>query len=124
MGEAGERHTVKNGTREEGQELQEHVLLLGGDFVPAEALAARLDIVGRDTLLDVGVEPLLGDNAGILVITALLAALPELQRELLACDALRCDERRVGELTCHDFFFFLSSVPSAASSWPAALGSR
>lgn len=49
--------TVENGTSEETQELEEEVLLLGGDLVPAEALAAGLDIVVGDTLLDIGVEP-------------------------------------------------------------------
>lgn len=55
--------TIEDGTSEETEELDEQVLLLGGDFVPTEALAALLDIVVGDTLLDVGLEPLVGHGA-------------------------------------------------------------
>lgn len=59
------RLTIEDRTSEETEELDEQVLLLGGDLVPAEALAAGLDIAVGDTLLDVGLEPLLGDNTGV-----------------------------------------------------------
>lgn len=74
------RHTVKNGTSEEHQELDEQVLLLGGDLVPAEALSPLLHGVVVDTLLDVGVEPLVRDDASIFVSGLLrVAGPPELE---------------------------------------------
>jgi hypothetical protein len=57
--------TIENRTSEETEELDEQVLLLGGDFVPTVALAASLDLVGGETLLDVGLEHLLGDEARV-----------------------------------------------------------
>jgi hypothetical protein len=65
MPETAIRLTIKDGTSEETEELDEQVLLLGGDFVPAVALATGLNLVRRDTLLDVGLEHLLGNEAGV-----------------------------------------------------------
>lgn len=59
------RLTIEDGTSEETEELDEQVLLLGGDFVPAVTLTAVLNLVRGDTLLDVGLEHLLGDEAGV-----------------------------------------------------------
>ena len=52
------KRTVEDRTSEETEELQEQVFLLSGDLVPAESLAASLNISVGDTLLDVGLEPL------------------------------------------------------------------
>ena len=57
--------TIEDGAGEETEELDEQVLLLGGDFVPAVALAALLDFSRGDTLLDVGLEHLLGDGTRV-----------------------------------------------------------
>jgi hypothetical protein len=65
MPETGIRLTIEDGTSEETEELDEQVLLLGGDFVPTVALATGLNLVRGDTLLDVGLEHLLGDEAGV-----------------------------------------------------------
>lgn len=59
----GVKLTIEDRTSEETEELDEQVLLLGGDFVPAVALAALLDFRAGDTLLDVGLEPLVGHGA-------------------------------------------------------------
>jgi hypothetical protein len=69
-------HTVEDRTSEEHEELDEQVLLLGHDFVPAESFAASLDIGVGETLLDVGVQPFLGNGASLLSDGGLL--LPEL----------------------------------------------
>jgi hypothetical protein len=69
-------HTVENRTSEEHEELDEQVLLLGHNLVPAESLAASFDISVGETLLDVGVQPFLGNNTGLLSDGGLL--LPEL----------------------------------------------
>lgn len=73
--------TVEDRTSEETQELEEEILLLGGDLVPAETLAAGLDIVVGDTLLDIGVEPVIGNvEVGVRVAAlARTALLPELR---------------------------------------------
>lgn len=63
----GNKHTVEDGTSEEHQELDEQALLLGTDLVPAHTLAAGLNIAVGDTLLDVGLEPLLWHDTSILV---------------------------------------------------------
>lgn len=65
-------HTVKNGTLEETDELEKHVLLLGGKLVPSRVLASPLDLEGVKTGRDVGVEPLGG---GVEVRKALGSAL-------------------------------------------------
>ena len=68
MSRAGQERdelTIEDRTSEETEELDEQVLLLGGDFVPAVALAALLDLSRRDTLLDVGLEHLLGDGTRV-----------------------------------------------------------
>lgn len=49
--------TIKDRTGEKHQELDEQVLLLGADLVPAETLPPVLDIAVAEALLDVGVEP-------------------------------------------------------------------
>ena len=54
-----ERLTIEYRTSKEHQKLDEQILLVGGDFVPAEALSSGLDIAIADALLDVGFEPLL-----------------------------------------------------------------
>lgn len=61
----GVKLTIEDRTSEETEELDEQVLLLGGDFVPAVALAALLDFRAGDTLLDVGLEHLLGDGTRV-----------------------------------------------------------
>jgi hypothetical protein len=75
-------HTVEDRTSEEHEELDEQVLLLGHDFVPAESLAAGLDISVGKTLLDVGGQPLIRDSASLLVDLGLL--LPELERTIIS----------------------------------------
>lgn len=70
--------TVKNRTSEEHEELDEQVLLVGGDLVPAKLLAARLDIRRGDTLADVGGEPLIGDGSVLSLDGSGFALLPEL----------------------------------------------
>lgn len=65
MPETESRLTIEDRTSEETEELDEQVLLLGGDFVPTVALAALLNLVRGDTLLDVGLEHLVGDEAGV-----------------------------------------------------------
>jgi hypothetical protein len=76
------KRTVKDRTLEIRQEFEKHVLLLRHDFVEAEALATDLDIVVGDTLLDIGLEPVIGDVT--LVDGATLSnggrLLPELER--------------------------------------------
>ncbi|KAI6876686.1 plasma membrane H+-ATPase Pma1 [Hortaea werneckii] len=62
-------------TSEETQELEEQVLLLSDNFVPAELLAALLNLLVGDTLLDVGLEPFLR-NGHVLGTSSVL--LPEL----------------------------------------------
>lgn len=62
----GVKHTVENGTCEEHQELDEHVLFLGGDLVPAVLLASSLNIAVADALLDIGLEQVFWDLRGIL----------------------------------------------------------
>ena len=52
------RLTVKNRSSKEHQELDEHVLFLGTQLVPAEAFPPVFNIAVRDTLFDVRVEPL------------------------------------------------------------------
>ncbi|TLD30651.1 hypothetical protein PspLS_02350 [Pyricularia sp. CBS 133598] len=52
--------TIKNGTLEETDELEKHVLLLGGKLVPSRVLASPLNLEGVKTGRDVGVEPLGG----------------------------------------------------------------
>jgi len=59
--------TIEDRASEEHQELDEQVLLLRGNLVPAEAFPAVLDIRVRDTLLDVGLEPVFRDDASVLV---------------------------------------------------------
>jgi hypothetical protein len=54
------RLTIKDRAGEKHQELDEQVLLLRGDLVPAEALPPVLDITVADALLDIGIEPLFG----------------------------------------------------------------
>lgn len=54
-------HGVQDRSLEESEELEEQILLFGDDLVPAIALAAVFDIVFGDTLLDVGLEPIVGD---------------------------------------------------------------
>lgn len=72
------RRTVENRTSEEHQELDEQVLLVGGDLVEAKLLATGLNIVRSDTRTDVGVEPLLG-HGGVLAFFLLVGLLPELR---------------------------------------------
>ncbi len=62
-----DRLTVENGAGEEHQELDEQVLLLGGDLVEAAASSAFLDLCRGEALLDVGFEPLFWHDAGILI---------------------------------------------------------
>ncbi len=78
------RLTIKDRTSEEHQKLDEQALLLRGDLVVAEALPAVLDIAVADALLDVGIQPLLGDGA---VIIRLLLLGPELERWSVSVDA-------------------------------------
>jgi hypothetical protein len=73
------RRTVENGTSEEHQELDEQVLLVGGDLVPAKLLATRLNVVRGDTLANVGGKPFLGHDS-ISALGGLLVLLPELQK--------------------------------------------
>ena len=49
--------TIKNWASKEHQELDEQVLLLRGELVPAEALPPILDFAVGDALLDIGFEP-------------------------------------------------------------------
>ena len=53
-------HTIEDGAGEVRQELEEHVLFLGGQLVPASLLAAQLNIVPLEALLHVGVQPVVG----------------------------------------------------------------
>lgn len=114
---AEDRRTVEDRTSEEAQELEEQVLLLRGDFVPAEALPASLNLVFGDTLLDIGVEQLLRDVAGIFAGAGFLGALlPELRLKSTsdASQVSAADENEIR--TCHAFFGFSSPLPAAASS--------
>ena len=61
-----EGRTIENRAGEERQELEEHILLLGGDFIVAEALATALNVTLGEALLDVGFEPIVRDLARIL----------------------------------------------------------
>lgn len=72
------RLTIKNRTLEETQELEEQVFLLRHDLVEAELFTALLNLVIGDTLLDVGLEPVVRDHA-IVVNARLLRRLPELK---------------------------------------------
>ncbi|TLD16715.1 uncharacterized protein PgNI_01314 [Pyricularia grisea] len=54
------RTESKNGTLEETNELEKHVLLLGGELVPSRVLASPLNLEGVKTGRNVGVEPLSG----------------------------------------------------------------
>lgn len=72
------RLTIKNRTLEETQELEEQVFLLRHDLVEAELFTALLNLVIGDTLLDVGLEPVVRDHA-IVVNARLLRGLPELK---------------------------------------------
>ena len=69
-------HNVENGATEVPNELDDGVLLLGGELIEAGTLAATTNVVVTETLLDVGVVPLLGDFETLA--GALLFALPEL----------------------------------------------
>src|SRR5690349_14886893 len=53
------RLTIKNRTSEIANELDQHVLFLSGQLVEAGLSAAVLDLSTGQTLLDVGIEPLL-----------------------------------------------------------------
>ena len=68
------RLTIKDRAGEKHQEFDEQIFLLGGDFVPAEALPSVLDIGIADALLDVGLKPFLGHGAvffrGFIFLTA------------------------------------------------------
>lgn len=70
------RLTVEDRAGEKHQKLDEQVLLLGGNLVPAEAFPPVLDIAVADALLDVGVEPLIWHSAILLRYCFLLG--PEL----------------------------------------------
>lgn len=72
------RLTIKNRTLEETQELEEQVFLLRHDLVEAELFTALLNLVIGDTLLDVGLEPVVRDHT-IVVNARLLRGLPELK---------------------------------------------
>ena len=74
MGSCG-RLTIKDRAGEKHQELDEQVLLLGADLVPAETLPPVLDIAVAETLLDVGVEPFFRHGA---VVLGLFGRAPEL----------------------------------------------
>jgi hypothetical protein len=61
VGETGGNHlTIENRTGEVREELEEDVLLLGGQLVPSGLLATGLDIVCLEALLHVGGKPLVG----------------------------------------------------------------
>lgn len=81
--EAEERRTIEDRASEEHQELDEQILLLRRDLVPAGLFAASLDIAIADTLLDVGVEPLIGNHELCVGIggAGSLAGLPELREK-------------------------------------------
>jgi len=74
------RHTVKNGTLEVRKKLEEHVLLLGSEFVVTGLLATHLDFAVGKTLPHVGVHPLLGSLEAIDTWATIhgLSLLPEL----------------------------------------------
>ena len=55
--------TVKDRASEEHQKLDEHVLLLGTQLVPAESLPSVFDIIVGNTLLDVYIKPFLWNGA-------------------------------------------------------------
>jgi len=57
--------TVENRTLEVRKELEEHVLLLGGEFVVTGLLATSLDFAVGKTLPHVGVHPLLWRLEGL-----------------------------------------------------------
>jgi hypothetical protein len=67
--------TVQNGTLEVAEELEEHVLLLGGQLVEADTLAAAVDLGALQTLVHVGHEPIFGADEVLAVV--LLVAAPE-----------------------------------------------
>lgn len=52
--------TIENGSGEETQELEEQVLLLRGQFVPSSLPSSSFDLSCRQTLLPVGLHPLVG----------------------------------------------------------------
>ena len=70
------RLTVKDRACEKHQKLNEQVLLLGGNLVPAEALPPTLDIAIADALLDVGIKPLF--RYGAVFLGGFLLLAPEL----------------------------------------------
>ena len=69
------RLTIKNRAGEKHQKLDEQVLLLGADLVPAKALPPTLDLVVAEALLDIGVEPFFWHSA---IVLNLLCLAPEL----------------------------------------------
>jgi hypothetical protein len=58
------RLTVEDGATEETDELEEHVLLLGDELVPAGELSAALDLGLVQAMVEVGVEPVIGSDKG------------------------------------------------------------
>lgn len=75
-GRSWRKLTIKDRASEKHQKLDEQALFLAGNFVPAEALPPVLDIAVANALLDVGVEPLVGNGA---IVFALLLLGPELE---------------------------------------------
>lgn len=68
---------VENGTTEETNELENHVLLLSGQFVPAGGLAPPLDLHGVEAVSEFGVEPVCGgDEVAELLARSSTSSLP------------------------------------------------
>lgn len=89
--------TIENGTAEETDELEEHVLLLGGEFVPASVLSAAFDFRGVKTLPHIGLEPVGGSDEAAGTSALLGGLLPELPCwHLLGCGRLGLFHLSVG----------------------------
>lgn len=58
--------TIKNGAPELAENLGKHILLLGRELVPAEALPTFFHLTARDTLFDVSIELVVGRLALLL----------------------------------------------------------
>ena len=54
--------TIENRASKVGQEFDEHVLLLGGEFVPSGPPTTALDFAAGQTLVDIGFDPIVGDD--------------------------------------------------------------
>jgi hypothetical protein len=68
---------VENGTAEEANELENHVLLLSAQFIPAGALASPLDLHVVEAVPKLSVEPVRGsDEVALLLARSSTASLP------------------------------------------------